>query len=111
MNDFTYKTDALTHGISSEAGLIASNWARRPADERFTSLQALRDFKFNDYQMMQADVLNVKNLYIHGDVDKNDIRQGKITLEFTDQNKQEHQAVPTHWSFGQISSLAGAPAG
>ena len=46
MNDFTYKTDALTHGISSEAGLIASNWARRPADERFTSLQALRDFKF-----------------------------------------------------------------
>ena len=111
MNEFTYKTDALTHGISSEAGLIASNWARRPADERFTSLQALRDFKFNDYQMMQADVLNVKNLHINGDVDENDIRQGNITLEFTDQNKQEHQAVPTHWSFGQISSLAGAPAG
>ena len=61
--------------------------------------------------MMQADILNVKNLHIAGDVDENDIRQGKITLEFTDQNKQEHQAFPTHWSFGQISSLAGAPAG
>ena len=44
-------------------------------------------------------MLNVKNLHINGDVDEKDIRQGKITLEFTDQNKQEHQAVPTHWSF------------
>ena len=48
MNDQTYKTDAFTHGISSEAGLIHSNWANRPADEKFLSLEELRTFKQND---------------------------------------------------------------
>ena len=111
MNNQTYKTDAFTHGMSSEAGLIHSNWANRPADEKFLSLEELRTFKQNDFNLMSADILNVRNLHINGDLDQDDIKQGKITLEFRDQNNQEHQAFPTNWSFGQVSSLAGAPAG
>jgi hypothetical protein len=77
-------------------------WATRPADQRFTSLVDLRDFKRRQMESSRQAV----------------VPSSKINVSPTEDNKGllidlpgvKDYVVPTHWSFGQMAQLAGAPA-
>lgn len=75
----------------------SKQWRSRPADERFRTLEALKNA-----------VLNRKNTSFEGVVDTRDIKvtpaDDSITLDFDGQSLDM-----THWSFGQLCNLAGAP--
>lgn len=74
-------------------------WANRPADERFVSLQALYDATHAYAQDAREKMVNVAELRteaIDGDVQL----VGKLGVP----------AHLTHWAFGQLSARVGAPA-
>jgi hypothetical protein len=85
------------------ATLTAANrqWSSRPDDERFLSLtdmeQHFRDLRYNSAskvvssRQIEAVPVDAKSLAIVG--------------------PNGNAAAPTHWSFGQLAQLAGAPAG
>jgi len=89
-------------GDSQMELMQASNqWASRPNDERFTSLTQLSEH-FNDLKDHSRSAVKANR---------------EIELFPTNGNSglkvgtAQGEAVPTHWSFGQLSTLAGAPAG
>lgn len=77
-------------------------WSTRPADERFTSLPALASFAaFQRSHSKRATLPNRKLTVIPGTTNHR-------ALALTGPNG--HPAEFTHWSFQQLSSLAGVPA-
>lgn len=76
----------------------SKQWRSRPADERFHTLEELKNA-----------VLNRKNTSFEGVVDTRDLKatpvNDSIVLDFDGQSLDM-----THWSFGQLCNLAGAPA-
>jgi len=106
----TYNTDAFTHGISKHNAL-ASNWANRPEDERFTSLDDMLQFKLADAREMTSRIVDTHKMNIIGTVDEENPSMGDIMVEYTDENGREAMDMPTNWSFGQMAQLSGAPAG
>lgn len=72
-------------------------WRNRPADERFRTIEQLKNA-----------VLNRKNISFEGIVDTRDIKVtpvgDSITLGIDGQS-----LGMTHWSFGQLCNLSGAP--
>jgi len=104
-----YKTAALQHGIGNSA--VSSQWYSRPEDEKFLSIDDMLSFKRRDREQMHSQIVNTHNIKISGEIDEANFRRGNILVEYTDENKTEHQTKPTNWSFSQLSNLAGAPAG
>lgn len=87
------------------SNLFAANrqWRTRPDDERFTSLIELQTSVRKLADRSQAKVVSSRALQIIPGSDAiND-------LQITGQNGTP--ADLTHWSFGQVCQLAGAPAG
>ena len=83
----------------------ASNqWASRPDDQRFTSLSALTEHCAAQRQRSRATVVANRRVEIRPA--PTDAIRG---LEMV--GPHGHSANMTHWSFGQVASLAGAPAG
>ncbi len=81
----------------------ASNeWMKRPADERFTSLPELhaKMKASRDNSVQQTVSTRQIEVQPHG---ADPVRGITVQSELG-------QIDPTHWSFGQMSSLAGAPA-
>lgn len=80
----------------------SAQWFSRPSDERFTSLTALRDFKYSVKRNSRAKVMANRDLRIEpvGDDHKG--------LQVVSANGAANM---THWSFGQLASLGKAPAG
>jgi hypothetical protein len=79
-----------------------SQWLKRPADERFLSLDALFDHTANQMENSKALVVPSRS----------------ITVQPTDNNtgltvvgQSGTQFAPTHWAFDQLCQRAGAPAG
>lgn len=74
-------------------------WRNRPADERFETLAALRE-SVNNRRMHSRSV---------------DIDCTRLSIEDTGStlliNSQITPCEPSHWSFGQLSTLVKAPAG
>ena len=105
----TYQTDALSHGIGNSA--VSSQWYNRPDDQKFLSLDSMLNFKKVDASRMTSRTVDTHKVKIIGDYDEANPSRGNIFVEYTDDNNQEHNNLPTNWSFGQLSQLAGAPAG
>ncbi len=84
---------------SMSTNLITASvqWRNRPADERFRTLEELKNA-----------VLNRKNISFEGIAEIKDLTvtpvDDSITLDFDGQNLEV-----THWSFGQLCNLSGAP--
>lgn len=77
-------------------------WATRPSDERFTSLTSMLDhFKATRANSRALTVSSRRLEAIPTDDNKG------VTLR----GANGHAYAPTHWSFGQLSQLAEAPAG
>lgn len=79
-------------------------WATRPADERFTSLHELGAKVGHDRSISRASVVSSRDVTFQPVSD--DFARG---LEIVGKAGVAYNA--SHWSFGQLAALAGAPAG
>jgi hypothetical protein len=95
-----YKVD-VTRG--ERIGRVSSEWFSRPADERYLSLSALYEDVHRRTERSRTRV--VESALIHVEADRNDPERLSLILPGTD-----NPIAPTHWSFGQLASLVGAPA-
>jgi len=95
-----YKVD-VTRG--ERVGRVSSEWFSRPADERYLSLSALYDDVHRRTERSRTRV--VESALIHVEADRNDPERLSLILPGADA-----AIAPTHWSFGQLTSLVGAPA-
>ena len=86
-------------------------FASRPADERFTSLPALA--AFTRYQKMHSfynPASNSRGRRVLPNRSLTIVPSTTDELDVACQGPNGHPAKLTHWSFGQLSALAGVPA-
>lgn len=76
-----------------------NQWARRPEDERFNSLQALHDACKSYAETAGEKIVPFADLRVEA-------VQGDVQL----MGRQGIPAKLTHWAFGQLASRVGAPA-
>lgn len=81
----------------------SAQWRSRPADQRYTSLIELRDYLRHLRDRSSARVISSRQLNV-APVDGNN--DGIVLL-----GNNGAAVDVTHWSFGQMAQLAGAPAG
>ena len=84
-------------------GRVSSEWFSRPADERYLSLSELAHTVRDRTERSRTRV--VESALIHVEANRNDSERLALILPGTDAS-----IAPTHWSFGQLASLVGAPA-
>lgn len=85
-------------------GRVSSEWFSRPDDERYLSLGAL--YKSVRARAENATARTVETCAIRVEARTNDISRMALALPGRTEPVQ-----PTHWSFGQLASLVGAPSG
>lgn len=95
-----YKVD-VSRG--ERVGRVSSEWFNRPDDERFLSLDALADMVRTRAERSKTRVL--ESALIHVEASRDDPERLSLMLPGADA-----PVAPTHWSFGQLASLVGAPA-
>ncbi len=95
-----YKVD-VSRG--SRVGRVSSEWFSRPDDERFLSLTDLHGSVTARAARSRTRV--VESAAIRVEAARDDAERLELLLPESDA-----PVAPTHWSFGQLSSLVGAPA-
>ena len=95
-----YKVD-VTRG--QRVGRVSSEWFSRPDDERYLSLSDLARTVRGRSERSRTRV--VESELIHVEASRSDPERLALTLPGADA-----PIAPTHWSFGQLASLVGAPA-
>jgi hypothetical protein len=95
-----YKVDA-TRG--QRVARVSSEWFSRPADERYLSLADLGDAVRRRTE--RSRTRTVKSAAIRVEARPDDPERLTLSLPGA-----EARIVPTHWSFGQLATLVGAPA-
>ena len=95
-----YKVD-VSRG--ERVGRVSSEWFSRPADERYLSLSELGRSVRDRADRSRTRV--VESALIHVEANRNDPERLALILPGTDT-----AIAPTHWSFGQLAGLVGAPA-
>lgn len=83
---------------------VSSEWFSRRADQRFLSLSDLHDQVRRRAEHSRARVVESRTVQVRARRDDPDT----LTLTLPG---SEHDSLPTHWSFGQLCGLVGAPAG
>ncbi len=95
-----YKVD-VSRG--ERIGSVSSEWFSRPADERYLSLSdlyaAVRD------RTERSRTRTVEGAAIRVEASRDDAERLALMLPGSDT-----PIAPTHWSFGQLAGLIGAPA-
>ena len=95
-----YKVD-VSRG--QRIGRVSSEWFNRPADERYLSLTDLHNSVKRRSERSKTRIVESEAIRVEASRDNPE----RLTLMLPG----AHQPVaPTHWSFGQLSSLVGAPA-
>ncbi len=95
-----YKVD-VTRG--ERIGRVSSEWFSRPADERFLSLSEL--FASVNGRAERSRTRTVESAAVRVEASRDDAERLSLILPGSDA-----PVAPTHWSFGQLASLVGAPA-
>ena len=95
-----YKVD-VSRGTNVDR--VSSEWFSRPDDERFLSLDDL--FASVKGRAERSRTRTVESAAIRVEAHRDDPEKLDLVLPGADE-----PIAPTHWSFGQISSLVGAPA-
>jgi hypothetical protein len=92
--------------IQNASTLTAASrqWASRPSDERFTSLLDLQDHVNTQRNRSRGKIVSSRG--VTAQPDPNSPHQGLVIV-----GKEGHAANPSHFAFGQLANLAGAPAG
>jgi hypothetical protein len=96
-----YKVD-ISRG--ERIGRVSSEWFSRPDDERYLSLSALHAAVRARADRATARTVETRTLRVEASRDNAE----RLALIVPD---REEPVAPTHWSFGQMCSLVGAPAG
>ena len=95
-----YKVDASR---GERVSRVSSEWFSRPADERFLSLSEL--FASVRGRAERSHTRTVESAAIKVDASRNNPDRLALMLPGS-----EAPVAPTHWSFGQLAALVGAPA-
>ena len=96
-----YKVD-ISRG--ERIGRVSSEWFSRPDDERYLSLSALYDSVRSRADRATARTVETRALRVEASRDNAE----RLVLIVPG---REEPVAPTHWSFGQMAGLVGAPAG
>jgi len=96
-----YKVD-ISRG--ERIGRVSSEWFSRPADERYLSLGALYEAVRSRADRATARTVETRALRVEASRDNSE----RLTLISPG---ADAPVSPTHWSFGQLCSLVGAPSG
>ena len=96
-----YKVD-ISRG--ERIGRVSSEWCSRPDDERYLSLSALYAAVLARADRATARTVETRTLRVEASRDNAE----RLALIVPG---REEPIAPTHWSFGQMCSLVGAPAG
>ncbi len=95
-----YKVD-ISRG--ERIGRVSSEWFGRPDDERYLSLAELHAAVRGRAECATARTVETKALRVEASQDNAE----RLTLVVPGRNEP---VAPTHWSYGQLCSLVGAPA-
>ncbi len=95
-----YKVD-VSRG--QNIGRVSSEWFNRPADERYLSLTDLRNSVKHRSERSKTRIIESEAIRVEASRDNPE----RLTLMLPAANAP---VAPTHWSFGQLASLVGAPA-
>jgi hypothetical protein len=96
-----YKVD-ISRG--QRIGRVSSEWFSRPDDERFLSLDALHNAV--KARADRASTRTVETREVRVEASRSDPERLALILPGRDA-----PVAPTHWSYGQLCSLVGAPSG
>ena len=96
-----YKVD-ISRG--QRIGRVSSEWFSRPDDERYLSLNALYEAVRSRADRATARTVETRSLRVEASRDNAE----RLALIVPD---RDEPVAPTHWSFGQLCGLIGAPAG
>ena len=94
-----YKVD-ISRG--QRIGRVSSEWFSRPDDERYLSLSDLYDAVRARAETATAHTVETRAIRVVATPDEPE----RLSLLLPD---REAPVAPTHWSFGQMCSLVGAP--
>ena len=94
-----YKVD-VSQG--NRDGKVSSQWFNRPDDQRFLNLNDLAAHVKARADAAVQTIVDVDHIRVHASMNDPE----KLSLEY-----HGMEVEPTHWAFGQLASLAGAPAG
>ena len=83
-------------------GRVSSEWFARPDDERFLNLPDL--FEAVRGRAERAQARTVESRTIRVEASRDDAERLALTVPGRDE-----PVAPTHWSFGQLCTLVGAP--
>lgn len=95
-----YRVDV---GRGERIGRVSSEWFSRPADERYLSLSELMAAVKGRAE--RSRTRTVESAAVRVEADRGDAERLALVLPGSDQ-----PVAPTHWSFGQLAALVGAPA-
>ena len=95
-----YKVD-ISRG--QRIGRVSSEWFSRPDDERYLSLNELHESVRARADRATARTVETKALRVEASRDNAE----RLTLVVPG---RDEPVAPTHWSYGQLCSLVGAPA-
>jgi hypothetical protein len=95
-----YKVD-ISRG--ERIGRVSSEWFSRPDDERYLSLGALHAAVRGRAERATARTVETKALRV--EASRDDAERLALIVP-----GQDAPVAPTHWSYGQLCSLVGAPA-
>ena len=84
-------------------GRVSSEWFNRPADERYLSLTDLHNSVKSRSERSKTRIVESEAIRVEASRDNPE----RLTLMLPD---AVAPVTPTHWSFGQLASLVGAPA-
>ena len=109
MNTVTLNQQPVTSGYrvdisrGQRIGRVSSEWFSRPDDERYLSLTALHEAVRRRAE--SATARTVESRAVKVEASRGDAERLALTVPGRDE-----PVSPTHWSFGQLCSLVGAPA-
>ena len=95
-----YKVD-VSRG--ERVGRVSSEWFARPDDERYLSLSEL--YASVNRRSERSHTRTVESSAVRVEASRDDPERLALLLPGSDQ-----PVAPTHWSFGQLAGLVGAPA-
>jgi hypothetical protein len=109
MNTFAMNPQPVTSGFRVDVsrgqriGRVSSEWFSRPDDERYLNISELYDSVKRRADRAQART--VESHAVRVEASRDDAERLSLIVP-----GQEQPIAPTHWSFGQLCSLVGAPA-
>lgn len=107
---FQYRKSSLAPGESrkeSEGSMNSANnlmeanvqWRNRPADERYETLSGLKERVNGRRNRTRTADVSINDLHVEE-------KEGVLVI-----NEKIRPVAPSHWAFGQLATLSGAPAG